>query len=84
MIVTMLNVGPQDANVNGLAVKLIFVGLLTLVFRVIGPVTSGAHLNDSPALPALPIPALTENVTLSGFIDQRAFGLLMEAKPTAA
>ena len=84
MIVIVLNVGPQDANVDGLVVRLIFVGLLTLAFRVIGPVTSGAHLNDSPALPELPAPALPENVMLSGFVDQRAFGLLLEAKPTAA
>ena len=84
MIVTVLNVGPQDANVDGLVIRLILVGLLTLVFRVIGPVTSGAHLNDSPTLPELPSPTLPENVMLSGFVDQRAFGLLLEAKPTAA
>ena len=51
MTVTVLNDGPQDANVDGLVVRLIFVGSLTLVFSVIGPVTAGAHLNESPALP---------------------------------
>lgn len=84
VIVTVLNVGPHDANIDGVVVRLIFVGLLTLVFRVIGPVTSGAHLIDSPALPELPAPVLPEKVILSGFVDQRAFGLLLEAKPTAA
>jgi hypothetical protein len=84
VIVTVLNVGPQDANVDGLVVKLIIVGLLTLVLSVIGPVTLGAHLNESPALPELPVPPLPENVMLSGFIDQRAFGIVLDAKPTAA
>ena len=84
MIVMVLNGGPQDENVDGLVVRLIFVGLLTLVLSVIGPVTLGAHLNESPALPELLVPPLPENVMLSGFVDQRAFGALLEAKPTAA
>jgi hypothetical protein len=84
VIVTVLKDGPQDANVDGLVVRLIFVGLLTLVFRVIGPVTSGAHLKESPALPKLLVPPLPENVMVRGFVDQRAFGVLLEAKPTAA
>jgi hypothetical protein len=84
VIVTVLNCGPQDENVDGLVVRLIFVGLLTLVFRVTGPVTLGAHLKESPALPELLAPPLPENVMLSGFVDQRAFGALLEAKPTAA
>ena len=81
---TVLNEGPQDANVDGLVVRLIFVGLLTLVFSVTGPVTAGAHLNESPALPELLVPPLPENVMLSGLVDQRALGVLLEAKPTAA
>jgi hypothetical protein len=84
VIVTVLNVGPQDSNVDGLVVRLILVGLVTLVFSVIGPVTAGAHLNESPALPELLVPPLPENVILSGLVDQRAFGVLLEAKPTAA
>jgi len=84
VIVTVLNGGPQEANVDGVGVKLILVGLLTLVMRVIGPVTLGAHLNESPALPELLVPALPENVMLRGFVDQRAFGAVLEAKPTAA
>ena len=84
MTVTVLNDGPQDANVDGLVVRLIFVGLLTLVFRVTGPVTLGAHLKESPALPELLVPPLPENVMLSGFVDQRALGVVLEAKPTAA
>jgi len=84
VIVTVLNGGPQESNVDGLVVRLILVGLLTLVLRVIGPATSGAHLNESPALPELLVPPLPENVMLSGFVDQRALGVLLEAKPTAA
>ncbi len=84
MIVTVLNVGPQEANIDGLVVRLIFVGLLTLVFSVIGPLTSGAHLKESPALPELLVPPLPENIMLSGLVDHRAFGVLIEAKPTAA
>jgi len=84
VIVTVLNVGPQESNVVGLVVRLILVGLLTLVLSVIGPLTSGAHLNESPALPELLVPPLPENVTWRGLVDQRAFGSLLEAKPTAA
>jgi hypothetical protein len=65
-------------------VRRIFVGLLMLVFNVIGPVTSGAHLNEFPALPELLVPPLPENVMLSGSVDHSAFGALLEAKPTAA
>lgn len=84
MIVTVLNDGPQDENVDGLVVRLILVGLLVVVFIVIGPATFGAHLNESPALPELLVPPLPEKVILRGFADQRAFGVPAEAKPTAA
>jgi hypothetical protein len=84
VIVTVLNVGPQDAKFDGLVLRLILVGLLTLVFRLIGPATAGAHFNESPALPELPVPPLPENVMLSGFVDHRAFGVVLKAKPTAA
>jgi hypothetical protein len=82
--VTVLNVGPQESNVVGLVVRLILVGLLTLVLSVIDPLTSGAHLNESPGLPELPVPPPPENVTWRGLVDRRAFGSLFEAKPTAA
>jgi hypothetical protein len=84
VIATVLNDGPQDENVDGLVVRLILVGLLTVVFNVIDPATFGAHLNESPALPELLVPALPENVMCSGFVDQSAFGVPAEAKPTAA
>ena len=84
MTVTVLNEGPQDVNVDGPVVRLIFVGLLTVVLSVIGPVTLGAHLNESPALPELLVPPLPEKVMLSGFVDHNALGVLLEAKPTAA
>ena len=80
----MLNEGPQEAKLDGETVRLILVGLLTLVWRTTALVTGGAHLNESPALPELLVPPLPENVMLSGFVDQRAFGALFVAKPTAA
>ena len=84
MIVTVLNEGPQEEKVDGLVVRLTLVGLLTVVLSVIGPVTLGAHLKESPTLPELLVPPLPENVMLRGFVDQRAFGVALEAKPTAA
>ena len=84
MIVTVLNEGPQEEKVDGLVVRLTLVGLLTVVLSVIGPVTLGAHLKESPALPELAVPRLPENLMLRGFVDQIAFGVVLEAKPTAA
>ena len=84
MIVTVLNEGPQEAKLDGVAVRLILVGLLTLVWKTTALVTGGAHLNESPTLPELLVPSLPEKVMLSGFVDQRAFGALLVAKPTAA
>ena len=84
MIVTVLNEGPQEEKVDGLVVRLTLVGLLTVVLSVIGPVTLGAHLKESPALPELLVPPLPENLMLRGFVDQIAFGVVLEAKPTAA
>ena len=80
----VVNCGPQDPNIDWLMVRLIFVGLLTPVFSVIGPVTCGAHLNEFPALPKLLVPSLPESVMLSELVDHIAFGALLEAKPTAA
>jgi hypothetical protein len=62
--------GPQDGK-NG---KIFVVVRLTLVveMRVLRTILSemgGAHLNESPALPELPIPPLPGNVIVSGFID---------------
>jgi hypothetical protein len=84
VIVTELKEGPQEAKLDGETARLILVGLLTIVWRVTALVTGGAHLNESPALPELLVPPLPENVMLSGFVDQRAFGALLEANPTAA
>ena len=84
MIVTVLKEGPQEARLDGETVRLILVGSLTLVWRTTELVTGGAHLNESPALPELLVPPLPENVMPSGFVDQRAFGALLVAKPTAA
>ena len=80
----MLNEGPQEAKLDGETVRLILVGLLTLVWRTTALVTGGAHLKESPALPELLVPPPPENVMLRGFVDQRAFGALLVAKPTAA
>jgi hypothetical protein len=41
-------------------------------------------LKESPALPELLVPALLEKVMVSGLIDQRLFGVISDAKPTAA
>ena len=84
MIVTVLKEGPQEAKLDGETVRLILVGLLTLVWRTTALVTGGAHLKESPALPELLVPPPPENVMLRGFVDQRAFGALLVAKPTAA
>jgi hypothetical protein len=84
VIVTELKEGPQEAKLDGETARLILVGLLTLAWRTTALVTGGAHLNESPALPELLVPPMPENVMLSGFVDQRAFGALLEAKPTAA
>lgn len=65
-------------------IRLIFVGLLTVVLSAVGPVTLGAHLNESPSLPELLVPPLPENVMLRGFVDRNAFGALLDSKPTAA
>jgi hypothetical protein len=58
------------------------VGALTLVLRVTSA-TSGAHLKESPALPELLVPPLPENVMVSGLVDQRLFGVVLDAKLTA-
>lgn len=64
--------GPQDEKDEGVTVKRN--GSLTA--RIIGLVKAGAHLNESAAEPA--------PVMVIEFVDQRAFGLVREAKPTAA
>lgn len=81
--VTLVNGGPHDGKLVSLDVNLILVGELTLVLRVT-PVTGGAHLKESPTLPELPVPPLPEKVMVSGLLDQRLFGVVRDAKPTAA
>ena len=84
-MVTGVKDGPQDGK-NGKTFEVSRTTLVVLikVFRTILSVIGGAHLNESPALPELLVPPLPENVMLSGFVDQRAFGAVLEAKPTAA
>ncbi len=59
------------------------VGELTLVLRVT-TATEGAHLNESPALPELLVSPPPEKVMVSGLVDQRLFGVVLYAEPTAA
>jgi len=37
-------------------------------------------LNESPALPKLPVPLFPENEITRGFVDQSAFGTVPEAR----
>ena len=78
-----MNDGPQAAAPEGFTVKLIFAGLLTDVLRFTAVETGGAHLKESPRLPELPTPALPENCIVTGLVENRAFGLLLDAIPTA-
>jgi hypothetical protein len=82
VIVTVVKGGPQDAKLDGLAVNVTFVAPkpLTLLLRTM-PVTAGAHLNESVALP---VPVLAETFIVNGLVDQRVFGDELEANPTAA
>jgi hypothetical protein len=41
-------------------------------------------LNESPALPELLVPPLPEKFIVSGFIDHKLLGVLIDARPTAA
>ena len=83
MSLTVVNDGPHDAALDGLTVKLIFAGLLTLVLRVTLLETGGAHLKESVTLPELAVPPLPENCIVTGFVDQSALGAPAEANPTA-
>lgn len=82
VIVTVANWGPHEVNLDGLVVRLILAGSLTLGWRLTGLLTGGAHLKESPALPELPVPSLPENDMVSGFVDQSAFGTVPEARLT--
>jgi len=64
----------------GFVVRLTFVGLLTEVLKFTSAIF-GAHFTSSVTLPD---PALPENVMVTGFADQSAFGAALAAKPTAA
>ena len=74
--------GPQEAMVDGLAVNVTLLAPrpVTLVLRVT-PVVGGAHLKESVALP---VPVLAGTFIVRGFVDQRALGDEVAAKPTAA
>ncbi len=73
--------GPQDANVDDVNVTFVAPRPLTLPLRVTELMTGGAHLKESVALP---VPVLAGTLIVSGFVDQRAFGAELAAKPTAA
>ena len=74
--------GPHAVKVDGLVVNVTLLAPrpVTLVLRVT-PVVGGAHLNESVALP---VPVLAGTFIVSGFVDQRALGDEVAAKPTAA
>jgi hypothetical protein len=75
--------GPQDAKVDGVDVSVTFVAPrpLTLALRATELMTGGAHLKESVALP---VPVLAGTFIVNGFVDQRALGDELAAKPTAA
>jgi hypothetical protein len=81
----MLNGGPQDEKLDGLVFRDTWPAPrpMTLARRVTS-VTDGAHLNESSALPELPLPAPPENLMVSGFIVQIDLGSERDAKLTAA
>ena len=81
--VTASGDGPHVASPPGLTVSLILAGLLTEVWKATS-LTFGAHFTKSPTLPELPMPALPENVMVTGLVDQIAFEPVELANPTAA
>jgi hypothetical protein len=81
-IVTVVKEGPQDGkNGKTFEVSKVILVVVRKVLRAILSVIGGAHLNESPALPELL--RLPENVMVSGVIDQRVLGVVVDAKPTA-
>src|SRR5881296_605004 len=66
--VTASGDGPHVTSPGGPIVRLIFDGLLTVVWNTTS-VSFGAHLTNSPTLPELPMPALLEKVMVTGFAD---------------
>ena len=80
--VTASGDGPHVTSPGGPIVRLIFDGLLTVVWNTTS-VSFGAHLTNSPMLPELPMPALPEKVMVTGFADHIAFGAVRLANPTA-
>src|SRR5207247_11019074 len=80
--VTASGDGPHVASPGGPIVRLIFDGLLTVVWNTTS-VSFGAHLTNSPTLPELPMRALHEKVMVTGFADHIAFGSVRLAIPAA-
>ena len=72
--------GPHDANPDGFTERLALAGV-TLLVSTTAAETGGAHLKESVALP---VPVLAGTFIVSGFVDQRALGDEVAAKPTAA
>ena len=73
-----VKLGPQSPPGVKFVVRLVLVGLLTLVLREM-PWTFGAHLKELPMLPELPVPPLPEKLILTGFADQSTLGWEFEA-----
>jgi len=67
---TVSGVEPQELKLDGVAVRLILIGLLTRIRRVMSEML-GLHVNESGALP---VPVVAAKVMLRGADAQVALG----------